>query len=120
MGGDYVLPTRPSTKETLRSHWRTNAGGHAARPCVPTLVLLGCCRCSGATATAFSCFGQYVAADVPCSCVVEQYVSEDSESEGNAQVSSDDWEDASDQTEAEEEAEEPMDEEYGPFRYEET
>jgi hypothetical protein len=61
---------------------------------------------------------------MPCSCVVQQYVSDVSnvsESEGNAPVtdeSSDDWEEASDQTEAEEEeAEEAIEELYGPFRY---
>jgi hypothetical protein len=91
---------------------------------VPTLVLLGCCRLSGVTSAAFLCFGQYVATVMPCSCVVQQYVSDVSnvsESEGNAPVteeSSDDWEEASDQTEAdEEEAEEAIEELYGPFRY---
>jgi len=48
-------------------------------------------------------------------------VSNVSESEGKAPVteeSSDDWEEASDQTEAdEEEAEEAIEELYGPFRY---
>jgi hypothetical protein len=47
-----------------------------------------------------------------------QYVSDVSESDGKAHESSDDWEDASDQTEADEdEADEAIDEEYGPFRY---
>jgi hypothetical protein len=49
-----------------------------------------------------------------CSCVVQQNVSDVSESEGNApdtEVSSDDWDEASDQTEAEEEeAEEAIEE----------
>jgi hypothetical protein len=51
---------------------------------------------------------------------VQQYVSEVSESEGApvTEESSDDWEDASDQTDAEEEdAEEAIEELYGPFRY---
>jgi hypothetical protein len=48
---------------------------------------------------------------------VQQYVSEISPSE-DVLVSSDDWEDASDQTEAEEEeADEAIEELYGPFRY---
>jgi hypothetical protein len=51
-----------------------------------------------------------------------QYVSDVSESDVNApqmEESSDDWDEASDQTEAEEEeAEEAIEELYGPFRYE--
>jgi hypothetical protein len=48
---------------------------------------------------------------------VQQYVSEISPSE-DVLVSSDDWEDTSDQTEAEEEeADEAIEELYGPFRY---
>jgi hypothetical protein len=63
-----------------------------------------------------------VATDIPCSWDVVQYVSDVSESDGNApqmEESSDDWDDASDHTEAEEEeAEEAIEELYGPFRYE--
>jgi hypothetical protein len=59
---------------------------------------------------------------MPCSWVVVQYVSDVSESDVNApqmEESSDDWDEASDQTEAEEEeAEEAIEELYGPFRYE--
>lgn len=52
---------------------------------------------------------------------MQQYVSEISLSEDApvTEESSDDWEEASDQTEAEEEdAEEAIEELYGPFRYE--
>jgi hypothetical protein len=91
---------------------------------LPKLVLLGCLG-SGTTSVGILCFGQYVAIETPCSqvllvgwkeggsWVVQQYVSEDSESEVPlmTEESSDDWEEASDQTEAEEEdAEEAMEE----------
>jgi hypothetical protein len=127
-----ILPTRLSTKLTFRSHWRTKEGGHPVRAVAPTLVLLGCCRCSGATSAGKLCFGQYVAIETPCSqallavinegagWLVQQYISEVSESEDApvTEESSDDWEDASDQTDAEEEdAEEAIEELYGPFRY---
>ena len=51
---------------------------------------------------------------------MQQYVSDVSESEDApvTEESSDDWEEASDQTDAEEEdAEEAIEELYGPFRY---
>jgi hypothetical protein len=65
------------------------------------------------------CFGQYVATDMPCSHAkegagweVQQYVSEVSLSEEPAtEESSEDWEAASDQTDAvEDEAEEAIEE----------
>jgi hypothetical protein len=89
------------------------------------LVLLGCCRCSGATSTDLFCFGQYVATETPCSQTVlpfvnegagwlmQQYVSVVSVSDEGpvTEESSDDWDAASDQTEAvEEEAEEAIEE----------
>jgi hypothetical protein len=88
------------------------------------LVLLGC-LCSGTTSAGILCFGQYVAIEIGCSqvllvfrkeggsWVVQQYVSEDSESEVPliTEESSDDWEEASDQTDAEEDdAEEAIEE----------
>jgi hypothetical protein len=95
----------------------------------PKLVLLGCCRNSDGTSTFVFCFGQNVVIERPCSQIlladvkegggwlVQQYVSEISPSE-DVLVSSDDWEDTSDQTEAEEEeADEAIEELYGPFRY---
>jgi hypothetical protein len=120
------LPTRLSTKLTLRSHCRTNVGGHPVRVVDPTLVLRGCCRCAGATSTCTLCLGQYVATDMPCSHAkegagweVQQYVSEVSlsEEEPVTEESSEDCEATSDQTEAvEDEAEEAIDELYGPVR----
>jgi hypothetical protein len=117
--------TRLSTKLTLRSHCRTNVGGHPVRVVDPTLVLRGCCRCAGATSTCTLCLGQYVATDMPCSHAkegagweVQQYVSEVSlsEEEPVTEESSEDCEATSDQTEAvEDEAEEAIDELYGPF-----
>jgi len=38
----------------------------------PTLVLLGCVLGAGATSTCTFCVGQYVAADMPCSQVVNE------------------------------------------------
>jgi hypothetical protein len=82
---------------------------------LPILVLLGFLG-SGTTSAGFLCFGQYVAIEMLCSqvllvvvkegwgCVVQQYVSEDSLSEDAlvTEESSDVWEPASDQTDAEE------------------
>jgi hypothetical protein len=71
------------------------------------------------------CFGQYVVTEMPCSHAkegagweVQQYVSDVSLSEEPVtEESSEDWEAASDQTEAvEDEAEEAIEELYGPFR----
>jgi transcription elongation factor Elf1 len=112
-----ILPTRLSTKLTLRSHCRTNDGGHLGWD-VPLLVRRGCWRCSGATSTGNRCLGQYVATEMLCSQTLEvfvnegaQYVSAISESEDApvTEESSDDWEATSDQTEADEdEAEEAI------------
>jgi hypothetical protein len=91
---------------------------------LPILVLLGC-LCSGTTSAGTLRFGQYVAIEMARSqmllvfvkdgggCVVQQYVSEDSESEDApvTEESSDDWEEASDHTDAEDDdAEEAIEE----------
>jgi hypothetical protein len=90
-----------------------------------TLDLLGCCRSSGATSAFPLYFGQDVVIESPFSqtvvevvkeggsCFAQQYVSDVSNSEAApvTEESSDDWEEASDQTDAEEEeAEEAIEE----------
>jgi hypothetical protein len=115
-----ILPTRLSTKLTFRSHWRTRGGGHLGWA-APTLVLLGCCLCSGATSAGIF-FGQKVVVILSQVLVVGikeggQYSAvSNSEEEVVVEESSDVCEEASDQTDAEEdEAEEAMEELYGPF-----
>jgi hypothetical protein len=52
------LPTRLSTKLTLRSHWRTSWGGQPVRVEL-ALDRRGCCRW-GATSAGILSFGQHV------------------------------------------------------------
>lgn len=125
-----ILPTRLSTKLTFRSLWRTNDGGHRGSE-VSALVRLGCCRCWVVVAVvADLCFlGQYVATDISCSQALVAATNEGGQlygcSEGISESevlvteeSSDDWEAASDQTEAEdEEADEAIEELYRPWPF---
>ena len=114
-----ILPTRLSTKLTFRSHWRTREGGHLGWA-APTLVLLGCCLCSGATSAGIF-FGQKVVVILSQVLLVGikeggQYSAVSNSEEAVVEESSDVCEEASDQTDAEEdEAEEAIEELYGPF-----
>jgi hypothetical protein len=114
-----ILPTRLSTKLTFRSHWRTREGGHLVWD-APTLVLLGCRLCSGATSQGMF-FGQSVVMFSQILLVVinegGQYSTVSDSDDAVVEESSDVCEEASDQTDAEEdEAEEAIEELYGPFR----
>lgn len=113
-----ILPTRLSTKLTFRSHWRTRDGGHLVWD-APTLVLLGCCLCSGATSEGIF-FGHIVVMFSQVLLVFTkegaQYSAVSDSDDAIVEESSDVCEEASDQTDAEEdEAEEAIEELYGPF-----
>jgi len=117
-----ILPTRLSTKLTFRSHWRTREGGHLVWD-APTLVLLGCCLCSEATSEDIF-FGHIVLLfSVLFSQMLlvftkegAQYSAVSDSDDAVVEESSDVCDEASDQTDAEEdEAEEAIEELYGPF-----
>lgn len=114
--------TRLSTKLTLRSLWRVNAGGHPDLEIVLEEVRLGFWRIAGGTSCEACdvCLGHAFA-----SCTRSQesserselkHLSEESEVKAEMEVSSECWEEASDQTEAEDDdAEEAREGLYGPL-----
>jgi hypothetical protein len=108
----HDLPTRLSTKLTLRSLWRIRAGGHPDRETTLPEVRLGFCRSSRGTSTEAcdACLVHETAGpgwsqDASARWELKHaapYCSDESEVRTEMEVSSECCEQASDQTEAEE------------------
>ena len=94
------LPTRLSTKLTFRSHWRINAGGHPDLEVALLLVRRGFFLSSRGTSIRVRLHAASV-----CEAK-ESHCSDESKDEIEREVSSEDCENASDHTEAVEDAEE--------------